>query len=132
MHTVYIACLVGGAVATALFGLLGVAGGGAHGHLGAGHGHAGAGHAHAGATHAHAGGQHAGPAHGAAGQHGPASHVGHAVQHSGAARFGASIGWGLSWLSPLTIAAAALWFGGIGLIAGGGALALVLAIVAAV
>jgi hypothetical protein len=46
-------------------------------------------------------------------------------------RLATSFGWTLSWLSPLTIAAAALWFGGIGLIAGGGVLGLILAIVAA-
>ena len=43
-----------------------------------------------------------------------------------------SLGWTLSWVSPLTIAAAALWFGAIGLLAGGGVLGLILAIIAAV
>src|SRR5947209_6563799 len=129
MHTVYLACLVGGAVATALFALLGMAGGGAHGHIGGGHAHVG--HAHVGAGHAQAGTTHAGSAHGTAG------HTHHAggqqgAHLSGAGRFASSVGWGLSWLSPLTIAAAALWFGGIGLIAGGGLLSLILAIIAAV
>jgi membrane protein implicated in regulation of membrane protease activity len=120
MHTVYLACLVGGAVATALFALLGVAGGGAHGHLGAGHGHAGVGHAHGGSG-AHGSGAH--------GQHAGAQHGAHVA---GAGKFAASVGWSLSWLSPLAIAAAALWFGGVGLLTGGGVLGFILAIIAAV
>jgi len=122
MHTVFIACLVGGAVATALFAVLGVAGG-AHGHLGTGH--VGAGHAHLGG-HVHAGAGHGAGAHHAAGgtQHG--------VWAGTPARVSASFDWVLSWLSPLTVAAAALWFGGIGLIAGSGVFALLVAILAAI
>jgi hypothetical protein len=42
-------------------------------------------------------------------------------------------GWTLSWISPLTVAAGALWFGGVGLLAerGLGTLGLVLAVLAA-
>jgi membrane protein implicated in regulation of membrane protease activity len=44
---------------------------------------------------------------------------------------GSSLGWTLSWLSPLTLAAAALWFGAAGLLAAGHLPALPVAIVAA-
>ena len=128
MHTVYLACLVGGAVATALFALLGVAGGGAHGHVGAGHAHVGAGHVHVGTGHAHAGAGHTGTTQ-AGGAHGPSGQGHHAAAQqgahaAGAGRLATSLGWTLSWVSPLTIAAAALWFGAIGLLAGGGVLGL--------
>jgi hypothetical protein len=42
------------------------------------------------------------------------------------------MGWTLSWLSPLTIAAAAVWFGGVGLISESSPVALLFAIVAAI
>lgn len=115
MHTVFVASLVGGAVATALFALLGMAGGGAHG----GHGSPG-----------HTGGSAHGPAGHAANGHDGGLHVG--GQHTVARPIAASFGWALSWLSPLTIAAAAVWFGGIGLIAEGSRLGLLIAIVAAI
>lgn len=159
MHAVFVACLFGGAMATALFAILGFAGGAAgHGHVGS-HGHLGGhggGGAHA-APGAHAGG-HAHALHGA--PHGNASHslsarggdgqrvsprgqavetAGHTVVtrdapvHAGAGHVGAAAGWLFSWLSPLTVAAAALWFGGAGLLAESslGRLALVIAILAA-
>lgn len=141
MHALFLACLVGGLAATALFALLGALGGAA------GHG---AGHLHAGSSHAghlpapstpHA---HALPAQGAHG-HAATGHTtaqGHAT--AGAAPQGtlptwlsASAGWTLSWLSPLTLAAGALWFGGAGLVAentlprGLGVLILVLAVLGA-
>ena len=140
MHAVYLACLVGGAVATVLFAALG-AFGGAAGH-GAGHLHADAGHA---GAHLHAASAHGqslstgtpGPAHalpaagahahvaahaqaGQAGAHGHAAHAqsGGAAQPATASSWLAvASGWTLSWLSPLTLAAAALWFGGAGLVA---------------
>ena len=117
MHAVYVACLVGGAVATALFALLGWAGGAAHGgHAHVAHGHGG--HVH---THAHA------PARAGSG---PAAHAA-GGQGSYLRWLSGAAGWGASWLSPLTISAAALWFGGIGLLAEGSVLALLFAIVAA-
>ena len=133
MHAVFVACLFGGAVATALFALLGFAGGGGgHAHIGqahSGHLHVGHGPSHVGATHSAAQ---------------PSSgHVGHAVSthgsHGGTAKAVApshtpiwsSLGWALSWLSPLALAAAALWFGAAGLIAEGNRLALLIAMIAA-
>ena len=130
MHTVYVACLVGGAVATALFALLGVVGGfashGGHAHVG--HGHVSGGQAAVGHGHTAAG--HAGTAHGhTAGDHGAT----HAAAHQQTAGWlAASTGWALSWFSPLTLAAAALCFGGIGLIGGSGVFALLVAVIAAV
>ncbi len=117
MHAVYLACLIGGLVATVLFAALGALGGAGHG---AGHLHAGPGHlAHGG----HAHGTHQGPS-------GPDS-----AALSG--WFSATLGFAASWLSPLTLAAAALWFGGAGLVAEGVlagpmALALIVAVAAAV
>lgn len=131
MHALYLACLIGGALATALFTVLGGFGG-AHGaHVG-GH-HVGTGVAHA--AHLHLGHGHA-PAGQAA--HGQAGHVhGSHSTGSGVARAGWAstiAGCTLSWLSPLTVAAAALWFGGIGLLTESplGGLALLPAILAAV
>jgi len=119
MHVVYLACLLGGALATAVFTLLGAGGrGGAH-HPSAGHGlHL---------PHAHGTG-HTGtvsPAH-------PAKiGRGVALRSSG---WGKTVaGWTLSWFSPLTLAAAALWFGALGLLTEGpfGAAALAPAIAGA-
>ena len=146
MHEIYLACLVGGLLATVLFAALGALGGGGHGHV---HLHAGAGHAHAqagpqlgGTAHAHAlpSSQSSGSAHAHAlpgssqtahaGAHGPSQAQGQAA-HSSAAqpvntagshgataagRAGLAAGWALSWLSPLALAAAALWFGVVGLV----------------
>jgi hypothetical protein len=121
MHTVYVACLVGGAVATALFALLGVVGGMVShgGHVHVSHGHAGhaVGHGHAGVAHSATAGHHTGPP--------------DAAQQV-AGWLAASGGWALSWFSPLTLAAAALCFGGIGLIGGSGVVALLFAVIAAV
>lgn len=143
MNTVYLACLFGGLVATVLFAALGALGGLA-GHS-AGHLHAGPGQA----GHLSSGGPtdgHALPAHAATGHH--AGAAGHAAAHAhGSAPeqaaalpgwLSATFGWTLSWLSPLTLAAAALWFGGAGLLAesvlpaGLAAVALLVAIAAAV
>ncbi len=105
MHAVYLVCLVGGAVATALLVLVSYAGG-----LHGGHG---------------LGGRHTGGArlHGhpvghatTSGSHGHAHGVGRASA-AGRARLSQASSWTLSWLSPLTVAAALLWFGGAGLIA---------------
>lgn len=124
MHAVYIACLVGGAVATTLFAVLGWAGGLAHGgHVHIGHGHAAGPGAHAATSHGHAGNGHVHAQHGAT--------DGSPSSHSVSASLAGVLGWTLSWLSPLTLAAAALWFGGIGLLAEGSALALIFAIIAA-
>ncbi len=136
MHAVFVACLFGGAVATALFALLGFAGGaGGHGHSGqvhSGHLHADHGPSHSGATHSaaqpstgHLG--HAAPTHGPHAAAGGAKSV--APPHTS---LSSSLGWALSWLSPLSLAAAALWFGAAGLIVGGNRLALLIAVVAAV
>ncbi len=146
MHEIYLACLVGGLLATVLFAALGALGGGGHGHV---HLHAGAGHAHAqagpqlsGSVHAHAlpGSQPGGSTHAhalpgssqtaQAGAHGTSQAQGQtahgsvtrpASASSGqgvavASRAGLAAGWALSWLSPLALAAAALWFGGVGLV----------------
>lgn len=117
MHSVYVACLFGGALATALFALLGrVGGAGGHAaHLPGGHAHVG-----------HLGGPH--------GHSGPSAHhhpvtAGHATASG---RLSVAAGWTLSWLSPLTLAAFALWFGAAGLILEGAlpALTVVVAVVA--
>lgn len=99
MHAAYVACLFAGALATVLFAVLGVAGAGSHGHAGH-HGQLGS--------------------HGAAAKAGHASHHAHGYGHQVHAtqgRLAESLGWIASWFSPLTVAAAALWFGGIGLLA---------------
>ncbi len=128
MHLVYLVCLIGGSVATVLFAALGALGGIA-GHS-AGH----AGHL-APTTHgAHT--AHTAHGHGADTPH--QSSAGSAQATAVPHRLAATASWTLSWLSPLTLAAAALWFGGAGLIAAGAlprgisALALVAAVVAAV
>ena len=121
-----------------MFALLGVLGGAGHGHVSSGHhagtaGHLASGHdggGHVGASHtagahagtAPAGAVHAGTAHGHA-----AAHVHAHTQSSqgqtpseanaGGAWWSSIGGWTLSWLSPIAIAAAALWFGGVGLLA---------------
>ncbi len=136
MHGVYLACLIGGAVATAIFVVIGGLGGGGHGHAGAHHVGS--------PTHGHVGG----PVHG----HGTSQVPGHAVAHidthahihpspghaahlgARGVRFSSVAGWTLSWISPLTIAAAALWFGGVGLLAERalGSFGIILAAIAAV
>src|SRR3954471_13992734 len=126
MHAVFVACLFGGFVATVLLAALGA--------LGAGHAHAG----HlttSGTPHGHALGAQ-GP-HGQAvkgpGLHGASGRL-PMVPH----RLAVTFGWTLSWLSPLTLAAGALWFGGAGLLSEGlgpaasGTVAVPLAVVAAV
>src|SRR5918912_1013524 len=125
MHAAFVACLFGGFVATVLLAALGA--------LGAGHAHAG----HlttSGTPHGHALGAH-GP-HGQAvkgpGLHGATQMP--AVPH----QLAVTLGWTLSWLSPLTLAAGVLWFGGVGLLAEGllpaaaSTVAVLLAVVAAV
>src|SRR5438132_10645131 len=107
MHAVFVACLFGGFVATVFLAALGA--------LGAGHAHAG----HlttSGTPHGHALGAHGphGPAVKGPGLHGAAGRM-PAVPH----RLAVTFGWTLSWLSPLTLAAGALWFGGAGLLAEG-------------
>jgi membrane protein implicated in regulation of membrane protease activity len=130
MHAVFVACLVGGFVATVLLATLGA--------LGAGH----AGHAHMHAGHLTPSGTPHGHALGAHGSHGQA------VKGSGLhgatwmpalpQHLAVALGWTLSWLSPLTLAAGALWFGGVGLLAEGllsaaaSTVAVLLAVVAAV
>ena len=130
MHAVFVACLFGGFVATVLLAALGA--------LGAGH----AGHAHAHAGHLTT----SGTPHG----HVPGAHSPHGQTVKGPGLHGATqmpavpqqlavaLGWTLSWLSPLTLAAGALWFGGAGLLAEGllsaaaSTVAVLLAVVAAV
>jgi hypothetical protein len=122
MSALFLVCLVGGLVATALLAMLG----GIGNHLpGAGdgiHGQVAAGHAAAGSLPAHAYVLGHPVRHGqrAAGSHTGPAHVGDAEQSVGtSAEPGWSslvLGWTLSWFSPLTLAAAALGFGGIGLI----------------
>ena len=164
MHGLFVVCLFGGALATALFAVLGRVGGVGHGgHLHLGHqahgggGHALPGHGHAG-TAGHGASGHAEPAGHASAAHGASGHAGHgqglaAKGHAPAPRaagsdsaqptpavptghdwLSSSAGWTLSWISPLTLAAAALWFGAAGLLteALGATVALLLAIVAAV
>lgn len=117
MHGVIVACLIGGFAATLLFAILGGLGGHGVGHLHAGHGHAGhlpsPGASHAHDSHSTTNGAHGG-AHGGAHS---AHDAGHASSASG--RLAGAAGWTLSWFSPLTLAAAALWFGGVGLITEG-------------
>src|SRR5579875_2831834 len=98
MHILYVACLVGGVIATVIFAVLGRIGmGGGHGHSHVSHRYTGHGHV----GHTHSGAHTSQPAP----PHGPGLWL------------SASSGWVLSWLSPLVLAAAAFWFGGIGLLA---------------
>src|SRR5919197_193076 len=116
MHAVFVACLFGGFVATVLLAALGA--------LGAGHAHAG----HlttSGTPHGHMLGAHGAHGH-ALGAHGPHGQAVKGPGLHGATRMPAvpdrlavTFGWTLSWLSPLTLAAGALWFGGAGLLAEG-------------
>lgn len=145
MYALFLVFLVGGLVATALLATLG----GLAGHL-----HAGPAHAHPlSGSHVPAylpGGEqvhslaHHGAAHATQAQlsaHGMAA-PGHTSDtgHAGAvaahepAWAAVALGWALSWLSPLTLAGAALGFGGVGLIVWSfaTALALPLAIVGAI
>src|SRR5438132_7542927 len=126
MHVVFVACLFGGFVATVLFAALGA--------LGAGHAHAG----HlttSGPSHGHVLGAHG--AHGHA-IRGPELHGATGKMPAVPQRLSLTFGWTLSWLSPLTLAAGALWFGGAGLLAegllpaGARTVAVALAVVAAV
>jgi len=113
VHGVFVACLIGGFAATLLFAILGGLGGHGVGHLHAGHVRAG--HLPSpGASHAHGSHSTTNGAHGGAHS---AHDAGHASSASG--RLAAAAGWTLFWFSPLTLAAAALWFGGVGLIAEG-------------
>ncbi len=119
MHAVYLVSLIGGLVTTVLFATLGMLGGhGGHLHLGHSdasghlpaphlpHTHAATGHAiHGHTTTAHSG-------HGQATAHAPATQG-----PSLPSWLTAGLAWALSWLSPLNLAGAALWFGGIGLLA---------------
>ncbi len=124
VHGVFVACLIGGFAATLLFAVLGGLAGHGAGHLHAGHGQTGhAGHlpSAGGAAHGHADG-----ASGTHGAHAHASHTAHSHDAGNAShtpslsgRLASAAGWTMSWLSPLTLAAAALWFGGIGLVAEG-------------
>jgi hypothetical protein len=134
MHALFLVCLVGGlgvTVLLALFGgLVGHIGGHGVGELPGGHSaaHLGAPHAHAAlpaaqghlAVHAPGGhgmaidGAHAHP--GITGQ-GHAGSLGPATSAGAGSVLLAAFGWTLSWLSPLSIAAAALWFGAGGLLA---------------
>lgn len=72
----------------------------------------------------HAGAHHAGHGGSQGGSHGHATHT-EAVNP-----VGHSLIWALSWLSPLTLGGFLLLFGGAGLLAGGSALALPIAVVA--
>jgi membrane protein implicated in regulation of membrane protease activity len=154
MHAVFLVCLVGGLVSTALLAVLGAltgAIGHGAGHIGgheAGHLHVDTGQVHtahlpAAHTHgiAHAGSAHAQPA----ATHGSVAHPGghqqtggHALHQSSGTGSGhpltTALGWTLSWFTPLTLAAGVLWFGGGGLLAGlaAPALAVPVAIVAAI
>jgi membrane protein implicated in regulation of membrane protease activity len=135
MHAVFVACLFGGFVTTVLLAALGA--------LGAGHAHAG----HlttSGTPHGHALGAH-GPHGHTLGAHAPPGQAVKGPGLHGAAwmpavpqQLAVALGWTLSWISPLTLAAGALWFGGAGLLAEGllpaaaSAVAVLLAVVAAV
>jgi membrane protein implicated in regulation of membrane protease activity len=132
MHAVFVACLLGGVAATALFLVLGFAGG-AFGHLTHGaqvHGnavHNVHGSSHGSPPHAPSGHDTTAiPAHSASGAHSSPqpSHTVHGL--------GASLGWTLSWVSPLSIAAALVWFGGVGLLTEGSIFSAVFAVLAAV
>lgn len=100
MHTLFVACLLGGVLGTALMLTLGRVGGAGHGHVSGGHGHG-------------------APAHTTHLGHGHHGHTSSAHGHARAAEspFASSAAWAFSWLSPLGLAAAALWFGGAGLLA---------------
>jgi hypothetical protein len=122
MHAVYLVSLIGGLVTTVLFATLGMLG--SHGgHLHLGHSDA-SGHLPApDLPHAHAATGHALHGHTTSAH---AAHAGHnqAMAHAPATQgpslptwLTASLAWALSWLSPLNLAGAALWFGGIGLLA---------------
>ena len=138
MHALFVACLIGGAAATALLAMLGALAGVGNGH--ATQGHTAHGHAHAapehGGIHADAGPTHHGGAGRAHAHSGNADRsAGHAPGQNGESNWmGVSALRALSWLNPLGLAAAALWFGGAGLIAEqySGTLALAFAIVAAI
>ena len=130
MHAAFVACLFGGFVATVLLAALGA--------LGAGH----AGHAHTHTGHLTTSGMPHGHVPGAHSPHGqtvkgPGLH-GAAWMPAVPQQLAVALGWTLSWLSPLTLAAGALWFGGAGLLAEGllpaaaSAVAVPLAVVAAV
>ncbi len=108
MHALYLVCLVGGLGATVLLALIGGLAGHVGGHT-AGHLHVGHSTPHLAAPHAHA----ALPdAHG----HAVAPVAPSAVTSPGSTMVSA-FGWTLSWLSPLSIAAAVLWFGAGGMLA---------------
>lgn len=110
MHSLFLICLVGGLGATGLLALFG----GLSGHVGHGPAHLSLDHAPAPLPAAH--GHLALPG---AGQGHPAMH-GHAgtAPHTGGQSSGAAVlARSLSWLSPLVIALAVLWFGAGGLIA---------------
>ena len=115
MNAVYLTMLVGGALLSVTMALLGAGHGVGHG--GASH----AGHLHLHGGHAHAGHTHTGHAH--TGQ-------GHTGGHNAGTAVRGSMVWALSWLSPLTLGGFALLFGGAGLLAGGSAFALLIAVVA--
>lgn len=112
MHALFLVCLVAGMCSTAIMAMLG----GVAGHVGHGIGHLHASHPgpSLAAGHGHAALPGNGPA-----QHvpGPASSVHAAASPPAQSPATAVLGWALSWLSPLVIASAALWFGAGGLIA---------------
>lgn len=126
MHAVYLVCLVGGSVATVLFAALGALGGVAghgvaHPHMA----HAPGAHAAHAAHTAPANASHANAIHAAHVPDAPAQGHNAVPAHSTTVgptmgvphRIAATANWTLTWLSPLTLAAAALWFGGAGLVA---------------
>ena len=109
MLAVFLACLAGGLVATALLAALGgLAGHSGHGlhqihathaapHLPAAHGHGPVAQGHSAAPH---------------------THTSAGTEHAGAeGAVGAVLGWSLSWLNPLVIAAGVLCFGAGGVLA---------------
>lgn len=77
----------------------------------------------------------AGAGHGHIG-HGHHGHIGHGHVHHAGGHLdqwaGSIVWWTLSWLSPLTLAAALLWFGGAGLLTESTPVALPIAILAAI
>ncbi len=81
----------------------------------------------------HAGGHHVGGHH-AGGHHGGAQHAGshHATAHRGASAAHSILGFAVGVLSPISLAGAALLFGGVGLLLGSSSMALAAAIVAGV
>jgi membrane protein implicated in regulation of membrane protease activity len=130
MHAVFVACLLGGVVATALFLVLGFASG-TIGHVVDGfHGA----HIHAGAADAPSAASHGAVHDGTSGHTttGHGSHHGVGGHNGSAGRMTASLGWTLSWFSPLALSAALVWFGGMGLITEGSRLSVVFAVIAAV